>query len=278
MTESIIEEFLQARKNRENCALVTVASIKGSVPREPGSKMIVYSDGRISGTIGGGKFESLVIEESIKAINSNGEPLLKRYPLREDEPDSFGAICGGEVTVLIEPQKLASRLILVGAGHCSQAIASLAHDCGFHVTVIDDRAELLSDQYYSHVEKRISDVSAQEVFEKETWQPSDSVVIVSRNYMIDKEALRVLLPQHVIGYIGMIGSNRKVLRVFEELVAEGSNPVDLERIYAPIGLDICADSPAEIAVSVIGEVIKVQRKASGEHMRLKKLPFEVESS
>ena len=235
MTESIIEEFLQARKNRENCALVTVASIKGSVPREPGSKMIIYSDGRISGTIGGGKFESLVIEESINAINSNGEPLLKRYPLRENEPDSFGAICGGEVTVLIEPQKRASRLILVGAGHCSQAIASLAHDCGFHVTVIDDRAELLSDQYYSHVENRISDVSAQEVFEKETWQPSDSVVIVSRNYMIDKEALRVLLPQHDIGYIGMIGSNRKVLRVFEELVAEGSNPADLERIYAPIG-------------------------------------------
>ncbi len=278
MTESIIEEFLQARKNRENCALVTVASIKGSVPREAGSKMIIYSDGRISGTIGGGKFESLVIEESINAINSNGEPLLKRYPLRENEPDSFGAICGGEVTVLIEPQKRASRLILVGAGHCSQAIASLAHDCGFHVTVIDDRAELLSDQYYSHVEKRISDVSAQEVFEKETWHPSDSVVIVSRNYMIDKEALRVLLPQHDIGYIGMIGSKRKVLRVIEELVAEGSNPADLERIYAPIGLDICADSPAEIAVSVIGEVIKVQRNASGEHMRLEKLPFEVKSS
>ena len=278
MTESLIEEFLQARKNRENCALVTVASIKGSVPREPGSKMIVYGDGKISGTIGGGKFESLVIEESINAIKTNGETLLKRYPLRENEPDSFGAICGGEVTVLIEPQKLASRLILVGAGHCSQAIARLAHDCGFYVTVIDDRAELLDDQYYSHAEKRISDSSAQEVFEKETWQPSDSVVIVSRNYMIDKEALRVLLPQHEIGYIGMIGSNRKVLRVFEELVAEGANPMDLERIYAPIGLDIYADSPAEIAVSVIGEVIKVQRKASGEHMRLKKLPFEVKSS
>ena len=278
MTESIIEEFLQARKNRENCALVTVASIKGSVPREPGSKMIVYSDGRISGTIGGGKFESLVIEKSMNAINANGEPLLKRYPLRENDPDSFGAICGGEVTVLIEPQKLPSRLILVGAGHCSQAIASLAHDCGFHVTVIDDRGELLSDQYYSHAEKRISDESAQVVFEKETWQPSDSVVIVSRNYMIDKEALRALLPQHTIGYIGMIGSNRKVHRVFEELVAEGANPADLERIYAPIGLDICAGSPAEIAVSVIGEVIKVQRKASGEHMRLKELPFEVKSS
>jgi len=240
--------------------------------------MIVYGDGKISGTIGGGKFESLVIEESINAIKTNGETLLKRYPLRENEPDSFGAICGGEVTVLIEPQKLASRLILVGAGHCSQAIARLAHDCGFYVTVIDDRAELLDDQYYSHAEKRISDSSAQEVFEKETWQPSDSVVIVSRNYMIDKEALRVLLPQHEIGYIGMIGSNRKVLRVFEELVAEGANPMDLERIYAPIGLDIYADSPAEIAVSVIGEVIKVQRKASGEHMRLKKLPFEVKSS
>ena len=278
MTESIIEEFLLTRKTRENCALVTVASIKGSVPREPGSKMIVYSDRKISGTIGGGKFESLVIEESINAINSTGEPILKRYPLRENEPDSFGAICGGEVTVLIEPQKLAPRLILVGAGHCSQAIASLAHGCGFHVTVIDDRAELLSDQYYSNAENRISNLSAQEVFKKESWQPSDSGVSVSRNYMIDKEALRVLLPQHVIGYIGMIGSNRKVKRVFEELVTEGTNPADLERIYAPIGLDICADSPAEIAVSVIGEVIKVQRKASGKHMRLKKMPTQVKST
>src|SRR5207237_9124213 len=116
----------------------------GTVPSETGSKMLVYGDGKISGTIGGGKFESLVVEDCLKSIAAK-EPLLKTYPLREDKPDSFGAICGGEVTVMIEPQNLTTALFLVGAGHCSLAIAKFATDCGMDVTVVEDRADLLEN-------------------------------------------------------------------------------------------------------------------------------------
>src|SRR2546429_9560663 len=101
MTDDILEELLRARQSRTPCALATVAATTGSVPRQAGSKMLVYGDGKISGTIGGGKFESLVVEDCLKSIAAK-EPLLKTYPLREDKPDSFGAICGCEVTTSIE--------------------------------------------------------------------------------------------------------------------------------------------------------------------------------
>ena len=124
--------------------LVTVAATRGSVPREAGAKMLVFGDCRIVGTIGGGKFEALVADEAIAALDGRS-PVLRTYPLHEGDEDSFGAICGGEVTVLIEPQHFGEALFLVGAGHCSRALARIAQDCGWHVTVFDDRAELIAD-------------------------------------------------------------------------------------------------------------------------------------
>src|SRR6266404_2645703 len=144
MDDAILEELLRARQTRMPCALATVAVTSGSVPRQAGSKMLVYADGKTSGTIGGGKFEALVVEDSLKSIAAK-KTLLKTYPLREDKPDSFGAICGGEVTVMIEPQSLNTALYLIGGGHCSLAIARLAVDCGMHVTVVEDRAEQLEN-------------------------------------------------------------------------------------------------------------------------------------
>src|SRR5947208_17059980 len=144
MDDGILEELLRARKTRTPCALATVAATTGSVPRQTGSKMLVYADGKVSGTIGGGKFEALVVDECLKCIATK-EPTLKTYPLREDKPDSFGAICGGEVTVMIEPQNLNTALYLIGAGHCSLAIAKLALDCAMHVTVMEDRADVLEN-------------------------------------------------------------------------------------------------------------------------------------
>src|SRR5256885_15860127 len=144
MDDAILEELLLARQSRTPCALATVAATTGSVPRQAGSKMLVFADGKVSGTIGGGKFEALVVEDSLKSISAK-KTLLKTYPLREDRPDSFGAICGGEVTIMIEPQNLSAALFLVGAGHCSLAIAKLATDCGMYVTVVEDRVELIEN-------------------------------------------------------------------------------------------------------------------------------------
>ena len=263
MTDNILEDLLRARQSRTACALVTVAATKGSVPREPGSKMIVYADGKISGTIGGGKFEALVRDESRAAI-SQKKTLLKTYVLREDDVCSFGAICGGEVTVLIEPQILSEAIFLVGAGHCARAIAELAIDCGLFVTAIDDRAELLAE--LPEAAARISETPAKFICGRK-WSSDEALVIVSRNYEIDRDALQAALKIGGPGYVGMIGSRRKVQKVFQQLEKKGATKHALAKVHAPLGLDIGADSPAEIAVSAIAEILATLRKRPGKNLR-----------
>jgi len=260
----VLEELLEARRAGRPCALATVAATKGSVPRHPGAKMIVYDDGSISGTVGGGKFESLVIAEALECLKKK-EPLLKTWPLREDQPDSFGAICGGEVTVLIEPQIPAHRLLLVGGGHCARAIAKLAAECGFFVTALEDREDILDKCESAH--RRLTEAPATYISSQE-WDKSDAIVIVSRHYDIDREALAAALKKGGAGYIGMIGSRRKVLQVYDQLKAEGFSADQLSSVYAPIGLDIGSDSPAEIAVSIVAEILMVLRGKSGKPLKI----------
>ena len=264
MDDAILEELLRARRERALCALATVAATTGSVPRRAGSKMLVYGDGRTSGTIGGGKFEALVVQDSLKSIAAK-QPLLKTYPLREDEPDSFGAICGGEVTIIIEPQNLDTAIFLIGGGHCSLAIAKLALDCGMHVTAVEDRQDILGT--FPSLVHRINQDAAQFISKRE-WRDDEALILVSRNFELDREALAAALKTKRAGYIGMIGSKRKVRRVFDDLKKQGVKTAALEKIFAPIGLDIGADSPAEIAVSVIAEILKVQRGRKGDHLRV----------
>jgi len=249
---------------RKPFAVVTIAATTGSVPRAAGSKMFVYADGRSSGTIGGGKFESLVIADALEAMR-NKKPLLKTYPLREGEADSFGAICGGEATVFIEPQLTSEAVYLIGAGHCSRAIAKLAAECGLFVTVVEDRRELLADLPSGVI--GISDTSPAAFIAAHEWQRDEALVIVSRNHEIDREALAVAMEQSGIGYIGMIGSRRKVLNVFDDLRDRGISAEKLSRVHAPLGLDIGADSPAEIAVSCVAEVLSVLRDRTAKPLR-----------
>jgi xanthine dehydrogenase accessory factor len=265
MTDALLIELLAARQARTPCALVTVAATTGSVPRAAGSKMLAYADGRISGTIGGGKFEALVVEDALAALRGK-KTLLKSYPLHEGEAESFGAICGGEATVLIEPQTLGEAIYLVGGGHCARAIAKLAVDAGFFVSVIEDRAEFFDDLPPSVA--RVTDTTAPEFIAHHSWQSDEALVIVSRNHEIDREALAAAVEQTGAGYLGMIGSKRKVRLVFEHLKQRGVAEEKLSRVYAPLGLDIGADSPAEIAISALAEIITVLRHRGGAHMRL----------
>ena len=258
MTDAFLQELLEARQARHPCVLVTVAATTGSVPREAGAKMLVYANGKASGTVGGGKLEALVIEESLAALRER-RTVLKVYPLHEGDAASFGAICGGEVSVLIEPQTLSEALFLVGAGHCARALARLANDCGLHVTVVDDRA----DQLAECAGVRVSNVSPAEFISARTWQRDEALVIVSRHFEIDREALDAALQCGGMGYLGMIGSLRKVRRVFDELRARGRSAEALAKVRAPMGLDIGADSPAEIAISVLAEVLQVLRGRPG---------------
>ena len=252
-------EIAAAQAEGRLCALATVVSAKGSVPRQPGAKMLVYADGQISGTVGGGKFEALVIEEA-RGIILEGAPLLKNYLLREGEPQSFGAICGGECAVFIEPLAMGEAIWIVGGGHCALAIAHLAAGCGFYVGVVEDRAEQLGNDKFPVAARLVIDQPAPAFIAARNWTAREALVIVNRNAGLDKHALDAALRRPVPGYIGMMGSRRKVARVFDELAAGGHERKDLRRVHAPIGLDIGAESPAEIAVSVVAEILRHSRR------------------
>ena len=253
---AVYEELLKAQQNGRACALVTVTKTKGSIPRHAGAKMIVYDAEHFSGTIGGGKFEALVIDDAVACLASN-EALSKSYPLHEKHADSFGAICGGEVSVFIEPHLPNARMVIIGGGHCAQAIAQAAQPLGMEVFIIEDRDHL----------SNVSHARYLEAVDGVDWRPSDLAIIVSRNHQIDTDALERIVG-HELTYIGMIGSKKKVRTVFETLKTRGIPPEQLDRVYAPIGLDIGADSPAEIALSVLAEVLKVRNGASGAHLRI----------
>ncbi|MEO5720955.1 MAG: XdhC family protein, partial [Chthoniobacterales bacterium] len=244
MNDAFFAELLSAREARTPCALITIAATTGSVPRAAGSKMLVYADGTSRGTIGGGKFEALVLEEARAALRASA-PVLKIYPLHEGQPDSFGAICGGEVTVLIEPQIYREAIYLVGGGHCAKALATLAAGAGFFVTVLEDRADVLLD--LSPAIRCVSEQTPAAFIAAHPWRSDEALVLVSRNHEIDREALAAAVEQSGAGYLGMIGSKRKVRMVFDALRARGVTDENLARVYAPLGFDIGADSPAEIA-------------------------------
>lgn len=251
-------EIAAAQAERRPCALATVVASKGSVPRGPGAKMLVYADGTTSGTVGGGKFESLVITEARTAIRE-GKPQLKHYLLREGEPQSFGAICGGEVDVFVDPLTSGEAVWIIGGGHCSQAIAELAAGCGLYVGVVEDREDQVNRERFPTAVRLVTDLAAPEFIAGREWTEREALVIVNRHAGLDKLALAAALRRGVPGYIGMMGSRRKVARVFDELLAEGCAKADLSRVHAPIGLDIGAESPAEIAVSIVAEILRFTR-------------------
>lgn len=265
-TTQALRALLEARERREPCALATVIATTGSIPRAVGAKMLVRADGSIVGSVGGGKFESLVIADARDQL-AIGAPFTKSYPLHEGDTRSFGAICGGEVTVLIEPMGPKESLTLVGAGHCARAIASLARDLGWGVTVVDDRSDWVEG---FPADRRIADQTPATHIASRSWGPSDALVLVSRSYPMDRDALEAAIGLEDLGYLGMIGSRKKVRQVFDELAARGIDREHLEAIHAPIGFDIGADSPAEIAVSVMAEVLSVLRHGDGGSLREKR--------
>lgn len=258
----VYQAALAAMERREPCAIATVVETTGSIPRSVGAKMLVYADASIVGTVGGGKFESLVIADAVEVIRS-GVCKFETYPLHEGAAKSFGAICGGEVRVFIEAQKARESLTLVGAGHCARALATLALECGMRVTVVDDRTELLEGFPASRI---VSDGAPSEHIARTTWETGDALALVSRSFQIDRDALAAALENPGYGYIGMIGSRKKVRQVFSELESQGVQREALAGVHAPIGLDIGADSPMEIAISVLAEVLSTLRGATGRRL------------
>lgn len=236
--------------------MATVVSAVGSTPRDATARMLVLPDGSTKGTIGGGKFESLVIADARKLLDDHGLPFTRRYDFVPEGPNAFGAVCGGTATVLLEVLERSPRLLVVGAGHCGRALARAAAFSGYEVIVADEREEELDPAAFPpgarlvHVKDDYSDLPLP--------GPRDFVAIVSRGHVTDGLAFRRL--RHApVAYLGMIGSKAKRKVLFDELRKEGFTEDELNRAKLPIGLDIGAESPEEIAIAIVAELITTRR-------------------
>jgi xanthine dehydrogenase accessory factor len=255
VNQEVFAAAADALERGEPAALVTIVATHGSTPQRVGAKMLVFSDGRTVGTIGGGCYENDAFWKAREAITSR-QPQLVRYELSDDFAQETGLICGGQMDVYIEPIEPSPDLYVIGAGHVGTHLAQLAQEVGFHVHVVDDREKFANrERFPAATEIVTEDIPAW--LARTNLTPHAYVVIVTRGHTNDLEALRALAPRE-LRYLGLIGSRAKVARIYDALTADGMAAEHLTRVHAPIGLDIGAVTPQEIAVSILAELIAVK--------------------
>jgi xanthine dehydrogenase accessory factor len=252
----IYEEIVALQRSGRRGALATIVNVRGSIPSFKSAKMLVRDDGSIAGTIGGGCVEAEVWQAARDVMTSE-KPRTLTFDLNQDPKYDTGLVCGGTLEIFIEPILPAPLLYIFGAGHVSLALFKAAQSAGFDVIVADDR------DAYANAERF---PGARQIFNSEFDQTlaelavSDSafIVIATRGHRDDLRILRWAV-QTPARYIGMIGSRRKAITVYRQLVAEGVRPELFERVHSPIGLDIGAITPEEIAVAIVAELIANRR-------------------
>ena len=255
MNQEVFAAVADALERGEPAALVTIVSATGSTPQRVGAKMLVFADGRIVGTIGGGCYENDAFWKAREAI-TNRKPQLVHYELDDDFAQETGLICGGQMDVYIEPIEPSPELYIVGAGHVAFHLARVAQEVGFRVHVVDDREKFASkERFPDAVEVLVEDIPAW--IARAALPTHACAVIVTRGHTNDLEALRALAPRD-LRYLCLIGSRAKVASIYEQLVEDKMPAETLKHVHAPIGLDIGAVTPQEIAVSILAELIAVK--------------------
>ncbi len=271
----IYEEIVRLRREGRKGALATIVNVRGSIPSFETAKMLVRDDGSIAGTIGGGCVEAEVWQAA-REVMEDTKPRTLSFNLNQNPKYDTGLVCGGTLEVFIEPVLPVSLLYLFGAGHVALNVYKVARVAGFDVVVVDDREAYANRERFPEAR----DIVAED-FERATAQlaPGESafIVIVTRGHRDDMRVLRWAVNTPA-AYIGMIGSKRKVLTIYRELEKEGIAPEKFDRVHAPIGLDIGAVTPEEIAVAVVAEMIAFRRHAESAlpHMRYLRKAAEVE--
>jgi xanthine dehydrogenase accessory factor len=261
MNQEVFSALSEALGRGEEVALVTIVSSTGSTPQRVGAKMLVYSDGRTVGTIGGGCYENEAFWKAREAIKSR-KPLNVKFELTDDIAEETGLICGGQMEVFIEPVEPSPDVYIFGAGHVGYFLGRMAYDTGFRVHVIDDREKFAStERFGAGIDVIVDDIPTW--LETHTLPPTAYAVVVTRGHKHDIDALRSLT-RSPLRYVGLIGSRAKVKRIFDALREEGTTPDALKPVHAPIGLDIGAITPQEIAVSILAELIAVKHGKNAE--------------
>jgi xanthine dehydrogenase accessory factor len=257
----IYEEIVKLRQQGRRGAVATIVNVRGSIPSFRTAKMLVRDDGSVAGTIGGGCVEAEIWQAAREVMESE-KPRTLTFNLNQDPKYDTGLVCGGTLDIFVEPVLPPASLYIFGAGHIALSLYKIAGSAGFDVTVVDDRETYANRERFPDANEVIA-----EDFDKALARlsPSESsyLVIVTRGHRDDMRVLRWAV-QTPAKYVGMIGSKRKTITIFEELTKEGLARELFERVHAPVGLDIGAITPEEIAVAITAELIAVRRNVERE--------------
>jgi xanthine dehydrogenase accessory factor len=262
----IFEEIVRMRRAGQRGALATIVHTNGSIPSYESSRMLVRDDGTIVGTVGGGCVEAEVWAAAKEVIDLEQSRKMS-FNLNNDAAYDSGLICGGTLEIFVEPILPQPMIYLFGGGHVSTAVALVAHQAGFSIAIVDDRESFANKERFPRASEIYT--TYEDAFDKIRPNSSSYLVIVTRGH---KDDMRILA--WAVGteakYIGMIGSKRKVISVYKALEKEGFSPESFDRVHAPVGLEIGALTPEEIAVSIVAELISIRRHAqSRQHKSLR---------
>lgn len=263
----IFEEIVRLGRLGQKCALATIVQVRGSIPSFESAKLLVREDGSMLGTIGGGCVEAEVWNAAREVIATEKARHMN-FSLGQDAAYDNGLICGGQLDVFVEPVIPQPAAYIFGAGHISKSLSKVADLAGFRTTVIDDREMFANRERFPEADEIFAD-EYEAIFPKLFVNESSYIVIVTRGHRDDMRVLKWAVETSA-RYIAMIGSKRKVIGVVRELEKEGMPAHAFERIFAPMGFDIGAITPEEIAVAVVAEMIAVRRNPESEWKRLSK--------
>lgn len=258
----ILEELLSAKTRHEPVALAVIIRDQGSVPRHAGAKMLIYGDGRTLGSIGGGEMESRVAVAAREAL-IDGKPRIVPYSLVDPRRGDPG-VCGGSVDIYVEPHPAPYTLFILGCGHVGRALAPLGKWLGFRVVAWDDRPELATPEVMPDADVLLTG-APEELFTAQSIDQRTYMAFVTRNVGVDRRLLPLVLDSPAT-YIGAMGSRRRWEETKQLLMEDGIPREKLDRVTSPIGLELNAESPNEIAVSIMAQIIMVQRGGDGRSM------------
>jgi xanthine dehydrogenase accessory factor len=270
----IYEEVVRLRRLGQKCALATIVQVNGSIPSYESAKLLVREDGSMLGTIGGGCVEAEVWNAA-RDVMQNERPRHMNFSLGQDAAYDNGLICGGQLSVFIEPVVPQPRLYVFGAGHISKSISKIATLAGFATVIVDNREAFANSERFPEADEVFAE-EYEDVFPKLPIRDTSYLVIVTRGHRDDMRVMRWAVGTNA-KYIAMIGSKRKVIGVVKELEKEGIPREAFERAFAPMGLDIGAITPEEIAVSIVAEMIAMRRAPESDWRALSKSVFTSES-
>ena len=271
----LYQSIVALRREGRKGALATIVNVRGSIPSFETAKMLVRDDGSIVGTIGGGCVEADVWQAA-REVMEKERPRTLTFNLNQNPKDDTGLVCGGTLEVFIEPILPIASLYILGAGHVAHSVHKVARLAGFETVIIDDREAYANRERFPDAREVIAE-DFERAMAKVDPDENSYVVIVTRGHRDDMRCLRWAVDTRA-RYIGMIGSKRKVISVYNELEKDGVPREKLERVNAPIGLEIGAITPEEIAVAIVAEMIAVRRRIDADRVASMKLKTSGERS